>query len=252
MGLGMCNWIQPSRCCSPRCARDQAADRLLVAFVLPLVGVGILVCGDVVDVDVVRRIERAPVFVGVVEARDRALLDRAARLVAFLLRLALVLGRRVGTEVLHARGRCAVGWAAGPRTAEPAAGRTRRVAGRTAGRTREPAARTPGTRTAEPAGPRTAGTALFTWTRFADRESAPLEQRLVELANGFFGNRTIRVVDERETARTARLAIDGQDDRCGFADAREVLPQLCLGRRVGQVADEQTDRHIGPRQNNTV
>src|SRR5215471_12731147 len=160
MGLGMCNWIQPSRCCSPRCARDQAADRLLVAFVLPLVGVGILVCGDVVDVDVVRRIERAPVFVGVVEARDRALLDRAARLVAFLLRLALVLGRRVGTEVLHARGRCAVGW---------------------------------------PAGPRTAGTAAFTWTRFADRESAPLEQRLVELANGFFGNRTIRVVDERET-----------------------------------------------------
>src|SRR5215510_3450597 len=90
-------------CCSRRFARDPATD-LLVARVLFGFLVGILVRRDVVDAEVVLfGIERAPVLVGVVEARDRPLLDRAARLVAILLRLALVLRRRVGAEVLAAR-----------------------------------------------------------------------------------------------------------------------------------------------------
>src|SRR5262249_57485332 len=69
---------------------------LVASFVL----VEVLVRGDVVDVDVVLRIERAPILVGVVETRDRALLDRAARLVALLLRLALLLRCPVRAEVL--------------------------------------------------------------------------------------------------------------------------------------------------------
>jgi hypothetical protein len=31
-----------------------------------------------------------------------------------------------------------------------------------------------------------------------------------------------------------------------------MLPQLCLGRGIWQIANEQTDWHIGPPQNNTV
>src|SRR5262245_57821132 len=100
MGLATFNWTRLSKCCSPRCARVQATERLLVAFVFPVIGVGfgvgILVRGDVVDAEVVfLGVERAPILVGVVEAGDRALLDRAFRLVAlFALGLALVLGRR--------------------------------------------------------------------------------------------------------------------------------------------------------------
>jgi len=68
--------------------------------------------GDVVDLGLfLFRVERAPILIGVVEARDRALLDRALRLVAlFPLRLALVLGRRIGPEVLvPARPFCGTG-----------------------------------------------------------------------------------------------------------------------------------------------
>ena len=63
----------------------------------------------------------APVLVGVVEAGDRPLLDRALRLVAFLaLRLALVLGRSVGPEVLGAaRAVAAAAESARPRPLNP-------------------------------------------------------------------------------------------------------------------------------------
>jgi hypothetical protein len=64
---------------------------------------------------------------------------------------------------------------------------------------------------------------------------------LIEAANGFFGDRAIGVVDEGEAPRAAGFPIDGELDLRRRADARQVLAQLCLGRRIGQVADEQTD-----------
>src|SRR5262245_54030796 len=112
MGPGIHSSTKPLKSCSGRCAQVRATDLLVVARAARVVfGIllGILVRGDVVDVDVVLfGVERAPVFVGVIEARDRALLDRPARLVAFLLRLALVLRRRIGAEILGPRRGAAV------------------------------------------------------------------------------------------------------------------------------------------------
>src|SRR5262245_64869057 len=99
MGLGIRNWIRPSKCCS----RSSVGPELLA---LVGVGLGIFVRRDIVDVEiVVFGVERSPILVGVVETRHRPLLDRTARLVALLLRLALVLRRRIGAEVAVARGR---------------------------------------------------------------------------------------------------------------------------------------------------
>src|SRR5262245_8193839 len=249
MGPGIHSWKKRSRCCCRRSAPDRVRKPAL--FLVAGVVVGILMRRDVVDVEiVVLGVERPPILVGVVEARDRTLLDRSARLVALLLRFALVLRRRVGAEVAVARR--GLRRAAGSRAAEAAGTRAAE------------APRSAGTRAAEaagPAGPGTAEAAAGTWSaraallaraRFADRQAAALEQLLIELSNRLFGDGAVGVVDEREAARAAGFTIDGQHDRRGFADAREMLSQLCLGRGIRQVADEQTDWHIGPRQNNTV
>jgi hypothetical protein len=64
---------------------------------------------------------------------------------------------------------------------------------------------------------------------------------LIESTNGFFRDRAIGVVDERKAARPASLTIDGKHDGCRFADGGEMHAQLCLRRRVRQVADKQAD-----------
>jgi hypothetical protein len=46
---------------------------------------------------------------------------------------------------------------------------------------------------------------------------------LIESADGCFSDGAIRVVDKRETARSARFPIDGKHYLGGFADARQVL-----------------------------
>jgi hypothetical protein len=46
---------------------------------------------------------------------------------------------------------------------------------------------------------------------------------LIESADGCFGDGPIRVVDKRETARSAGFPIDGKNYLGGFADARQML-----------------------------
>jgi hypothetical protein len=65
----------------------------------------------------------------------------------------------------------------------------------------------------------------------------------VESTNGFFSDRAIGVVDERKSTRPPGVAIQRKHDLRRCADARQVLAQLCLGRRVRQIANEQTDCH---------
>jgi hypothetical protein len=204
--------------------------------------VDVLVCGDIVDIDLDIVVFCTPVFVGIVEAPDRAFLNRTfgAAILRTLVRLSLVLGWRVRSEVAVAsrslRG-AAAGvdgtWtteSAGPRGAEPA--------------------RSTRTRSAEAAGPRSAkssarsrsaGSAFLAGPRFADGERPALEWLLVESLDRFFRDTAIRIVDERETSRSSGLPIYGQYDRCGLADARQVRSQLCLRGGIRQIANEQTD-----------
>src|SRR3954468_6553531 len=146
----------------------------------------ILVRGDVVDLDFVfLGVERAPILVGVVEAGDGALLDRAFRLVALLaLRLALVLWRGVRAEVLRAGAAAHV--AARTGGTRRGAARPRGIAARSAWRTRK-ASRCAAGAGREAAGARAAGTSVFARSRFADREAAAFEERLIEFSNRLFG-----------------------------------------------------------------
>jgi hypothetical protein len=64
---------------------------------------------------------------------------------------------------------------------------------------------------------------------------------LIESPDGFFGNAAFGVINERKAAWTAGFPIDGKNDLGGFTDARQVLSQLCLRRRVRQVPDKQTN-----------
>jgi hypothetical protein len=64
---------------------------------------------------------------------------------------------------------------------------------------------------------------------------------LVESADGFFGDGSIRVVDEREASWTSSFPIDREHHLRREADARQMLTQLCLRRRVRQIPNEQTD-----------
>src|SRR5258708_36870674 len=199
--------------------------------------VRVLVRRDVVQIERVV-VFRAPVLVVLVETADGALLDRLrTALVAVLVRLALVLWRGVGTEGLGAPRARAAGCP--PRAAEsPRTGRS----AVTAGAARRPGADVPsGARTAESARTRRAGWPVFTRPGLADGQAASLEGLLVEPLNRLLGNRAIRVIHEAQAARAAGFAVDGKDDGRGRADARQVLPQVCLRRRIRQIADEQAD-----------
>ena len=79
------------------------------------------------------------------------------------------------------------------------------------------------TRTTEAAGARACRTFLAR-TGFADRERPSLERLLVESPDRFFRDGSVRVVDERESARTTGLPVNRQDDLGGYADARQMFP----------------------------
>jgi hypothetical protein len=64
---------------------------------------------------------------------------------------------------------------------------------------------------------------------------------LIELADRLFGHGAIGVIHEREAARPARFPVYREDDGSRDTDGGQVLPQLCFRRRVGQVADEQSN-----------
>ncbi len=162
---------------------------------------------------------RAPILVGVVQSSDWPFLDGPLGAAIILAGwLALVLGWRVGTKVAAACRRA--------RRAAPGVG-TRREA--------------TGPRGAEPTGcawPRAAAVSTWSWSaagspfltrpRFADGERTSLKWLLVEPANRFFRYRPVRVVDERETPGSSSFPIDGQHHLRRYADARQMLPQLCL------------------------
>ena len=171
---------------------------------------------DVVDVFVGLLV--APVLVVLVEAADRALLDRALRAAIAVLarRLALVLRRRVRPEVAAARAATAR-----RRRRQPGAAPSRSAAG---AKPPELPPGPPGRGAAEAARARRAGGPLLARPRLADRERPPFERLLIEPADRRFGDRAIRVVDEREAARAAGFPIDGKNNLGGFADARQMLP----------------------------
>jgi hypothetical protein len=170
----------------------------------------------------------------------------------FLLRALLAaaqpLGRRGRTEI---RGSVAV--AAG-------AARTRSAEATTAAKTAAPrtgaAKTTAATRTwptEAAAGTRaaisTAGWSrtrrtIFPCARFADRKIAPHEGLRVELLDDFFGDAALRELDEREPARTSRLAIDRHHNVSGFSDRCEVTSEIRFGRAVRKVPYEETDSQL--------
>ena len=149
----------------------------------------------------------APVLVGVVEPADRALLDRT------------LAGRgrspcaaACACSSAARRGRSS-GCAPPPGAPPGISGRGVNPPGRGGRWTRAEAARAAGPRTAEAARPRArpAGR-VFARPRLADRERPSFERLLVEPPDRLFSDGAIRVVDEREAARTAGFPIDGQDD----------------------------------------
>jgi len=174
--------------------------------------------------------------------RERAAGDfhrnRTARLVGVAL-LRLLAARRlgVGAEVLRAirRRRRRTGIAeAGP--SEAAWTWTAKAAG-------PRAAKAPGTawpRT-ETAGARTAGAAILAGARFADGERASVEDLPIEFLNRLLRMRAVLELDEREAARAAGLAIDGQDDLRRRRNGTEVASQVGFCGAVGEVSNEQAD-----------
>ena len=199
--------------------------------------VGVVLAGDVIDLDDLL-VCRTPIFVGVVQASDRAFLDGAARTAVGVLALglALVLGWSIGPEVPAARRRnVRIGWS---RAGKPARSRCTEAA---RARAAETSATWPaGTGPAETTRPGP-GRTILARTRLADRERASLERLLVESSDSFLGDSSIRVIDESESARPAGLPIGGKHYLGGFSDTRQVISQLCLCCRVRQVANEQTN-----------
>jgi hypothetical protein len=64
---------------------------------------------------------------------------------------------------------------------------------------------------------------------------------LVESANSLLGDGAVGVVDKGKAARSAGFPVGWQHDLGGYADARQVLPQICLACRVWQIANKQTN-----------
>jgi len=80
--------------------------------------------------------------------------------------------------------------------------------------------------------------------RFTDRKIAPHEGLRVELLDDFFGDAALRELDEREPARTSRLAIDRHHNVSGFSDRCEVTSEIRFGRAVRKVPYEETDSQL--------
>jgi hypothetical protein len=90
-------------------------------------------------------------------------------------------------------------------------------------------------------GPRAARAAILARPRFADREWASVEYLAVEPLNRLLRVRAILIFDEGKTSRPARLAIDRDDNLCGWCDGTEVAAQVGFSGGVRQIANEQTD-----------
>jgi hypothetical protein len=60
----------------------------------------------------------------------------------------------------------------------------------------------------------------------------------VELLNGTLRHTPIVVVDEGEPSRPAGVAVGRNDNLNRIADGSEVLPDVDLGRTIGEVPDE--------------
>jgi hypothetical protein len=63
----------------------------------------------------------------------------------------------------------------------------------------------------------------------------------IELADHVFGDRTVRELDEGESAWAARVAIHRHGNVGGFGDGGEMGSEIRFARAVGKVPDEQTD-----------
>jgi hypothetical protein len=188
--------------------------------------------GDVVYLRVIAGVV-APVLIVLVEPADGPFLDGTPRTAIGVLSwwLSLVLGWGIWAEIAIS-GRCRAA-ALGPRC--PSAW-TRSKAAASAGwgaaRSRSIPART-----------WTAGRTLLTRPSLAHSKRSALEGLLIESTDGGFCDRAIGVINERESSRPTGFTIHRENDLGGFTDARQVLSQLCLGRRVRQVAYKQTDWH---------
>jgi hypothetical protein len=168
---------------------------------------------DVVDLDVVLFFV-SPVLVVFIKTADRTFLDRTfgttigifARLLAFVFRW------RIRTEIAIARG---AGRPAAVRPRRPSTWARSKAACTTrssAGAGSSIAARTWGT-----------GWTLLAGSSFAHRQRASLEGLLIESADRGFRDRTIRVVDERESAWPPGFTVDRKNNLGGFTDAGEML-----------------------------
>jgi hypothetical protein len=60
----------------------------------------------------------------------------------------------------------------------------------------------------------------------------------VQLLNRLLRHAAIVVVDERKSAGPPRLAIGGNDNLHRLAYRAEMLPDICLGRAVREIANE--------------
>ena len=60
----------------------------------------------------------------------------------------------------------------------------------------------------------------------------------MQLLDRALGDAAVVVVDERKSARPARVAIGRNDDLHRIADRAEVLPDIRFGRAVREIADE--------------
>ena len=79
--------------------------------------------------------------------------------------------------------------------------------------------------------------------RLADRQRAAHEGLLIESLDRLFRHRAVLKLDEGESTRTARVAINGKHDLGGRANLREMRAQIRLGCPLGHIADEQTYSH---------
>ena len=75
----------------------------------------------------------------------------------------------------------------------------------------------------------------------AHRERAPVEHLPVESLDRVLRVRAIGEFDERESPRTAGLAVDWQHHLRGRRNRSEICPEIRFGRALRQIANEQTD-----------
>jgi hypothetical protein len=201
---------------------------------------------DVIDFDGLTFLE----IVDVVNAAAGLFLDRPTRLVFLLLAL-------FATESPRWSRRTEIRGPIARRTRGAARARTESAATAKAATTKAAAKATAGwSRPGRPArswSAKTSGTTewsrrpILTRARFADGQIPSLKRLRVEFSNDFFGDCTVRELDEGKPPRPACFAIDRHYDVRRFCDGREVSPEIRFRRTVRQVADEQPDSQGFPR-----